>query len=130
MQEAVRPGPGSVILARIQNRLRRFRQEIKDKYNMVSLIVSKPSNQFSVSRLESLYNEYGPHVYSLCLRLLTNQKPAEDATVDTFVRFWQNANLEWDGPDSGSRLRELAIKACRKKDRNSWLWKLRSFFAR
>lgn len=97
---------------------------------MVSFVVSKPSNKLSDSRLESLYDRYGANVYSLCLRLLTNQKPAEDATVDAFVRFWRNANAEWDEPYSVSCLRELAIKACRKKGRNSWLWKLRSFFAR
>ena len=97
---------------------------------MVSFVVSKPSNKLSASRLESLYNEYGANVYSLCLRLLTKQKPAEDATVVTFERFWRNANAEWDEPDSVSRLRELAIKACREKGRGSWLWKLRSFFAR
>ena len=95
---------------------------------MVSFVLSKSSNKFSVSRLESLYNQHGSNVYSLCLRVLTEQKPAEDATVDTFVRFWRNANADGDDPDSISHLRELAIKACRNKGRSRWLWKLWSCF--
>jgi DNA-directed RNA polymerase specialized sigma24 family protein len=81
---------------------------------MSNFVVSKPS-KLSISRLESLYNKHGTNIYSLCLRMLTNQKPAEDATVDTFVRFWRSANAGWDEHYSVSRLRELAIKACRKK---------------
>lgn len=81
--------------------------------------VSKNGNKPSALRLKSLYNQYGANVYSLCLRLLTKQKPAEDATVDTFLRFWRSANGEWDESYSVSRLRELAIKACRKRVRGS-----------
>jgi hypothetical protein len=77
---------------------------------MVNFVGSKPANKLSASRLELLYNQYGASVYSLCLRLLADRKPAEDATVDAFLWFWRNAN-EWDESYAFSRLRVLAIKA-------------------
>jgi hypothetical protein len=52
---------------------------------MVNFVFSKPANKLSASRLELLYNQYGASVYSLCLRLLADRKPAEDATVDAFL---------------------------------------------
>lgn len=97
---------------------------------MVTFVVSKPTNKLSASRLEILYARYGANIYSLCLCLLTKEKPAEDATVETFVRFWRNANAEWDESHSVSHLRELALEACRRRIQSRWLWKLWVFSAR
>ena len=44
---------------------------------MVTFVVSKPTNKLSASRLEILYARYGANVYSLCLCLLTKEKPVE-----------------------------------------------------
>ena len=91
---------------------------------------SQNQNRVSTLRLESLYNQYGANIYSLCVRVLTRARSAEDATVDTFVRFWRCANPDWDDTYSNSRLRDFAIEACHKRVRRGSLWKRWSFSLR
>lgn len=39
-----------------------------------------------VSRLESVYRHYAPRVYTLCLRLLADEKAAESLTIHVFLQ--------------------------------------------
>ncbi len=82
---------------------------------MTNIVIPQHDSNLSALWLESIYNRYGAHIYSLCLRLLTKEKAAEVSTVDAFVRLWESANAQWDEPYSLSRLRVLAIEACRKR---------------
>jgi len=68
-------------------------------------------NNSSVSRLQSIYHRYGQGIYTFCLRLLSNEKAAESATVDTFVRFSKEMTSQSDESRTLLRLRELAINA-------------------
>jgi RNA polymerase sigma-70 factor (ECF subfamily) len=40
---------------------------------------------------ELLYDRYVRYVYSICLRVLRSAEDAEDATLDTFCKIWQEA---------------------------------------
>lgn len=68
---------------------------------------SKPD----ISRLKQIYRRYVNYVYTLCLRLLTNIKAAEDATVETFVRFNRELTQWWNEIRIRERLRDLAINS-------------------
>lgn len=65
----------------------------------------------ALSRLESVYRRYGQGIYTFCLRLLANEKAAESATVDAFVRFGKEMTSQSDKSRDVLRLRELAINA-------------------
>lgn len=68
-------------------------------------------NNSSLSGLESIYRRYGQGIYTFCLRLLANEKAAESATVDAFVRFGKEMTGQSDKSRILLRLRELAINA-------------------
>ena len=68
-------------------------------------------NNISLPALESVYRCYGQGIYTFCLRLLANDKAAESATVDVFVRFGKELISRPDESKALLRLRELAIKA-------------------
>ena len=68
-------------------------------------------NTSSVSGLESIYRRYGQGIYTFCLRLLTNEKAAESATVDAFVQLSKEMTSQFDESRTILRLRELAINA-------------------
>lgn len=63
------------------------------------------------SQLKTIYDRHGGRVYSLCLRLLANQKAAESATADAFVMFSKELSNQQDEARTLDRLRELAINA-------------------
>ncbi len=61
------------------------------------------------SQLESIYGRYGQGIYSLCLRLLADEKAAQSATVDVFVKFSKEMPSHSDESRILLRLCELAI---------------------
>ena len=63
------------------------------------------------NKLKPVYNTYSGHVYSLCLRLLADERSASAATVEVFVRFSKEPDPAWEEPLLFSRLKELAIVA-------------------
>jgi hypothetical protein len=63
------------------------------------------------SQLESIYSRYGQGIYTLCLRLMANEKAAESATVDVFVKFSKEMASHSDESLIRLRLCELAINA-------------------
>lgn len=63
------------------------------------------------SQLESIYCRYGRGIYTLCLRLIADEKAAESATVDVFVKFSKEMASQSDESRLRLRLCELAINA-------------------
>ena len=63
-----------------------------------------------LSLLESLYRRYAAQVYTICLRLLSSVRAAEEATVAVFVRFGREATRRLGESDTLVRLRELSIE--------------------
>jgi DNA-directed RNA polymerase specialized sigma24 family protein len=78
------------------------------------------------SWLESIYKQYGGHLYSLWLRLLGDKSKAEDATAEAFVRPHKEAVSPPDGSQVLPRLRELGIEASLRRLR-AWGCRLGRF---
>lgn len=62
-------------------------------------------------KLKSVYDRYSHQIYTLCVRLLANEREAESATIEVFVQFGKEAETQGDEPLLPSRLKELAIHA-------------------
>jgi RNA polymerase sigma-70 factor (ECF subfamily) len=52
-------------------------------------------------RLTRLYRQYGPYIYTRCVRLLGDRASAEDATQETFMRVHRHLHR---APDHGEAL--------------------------
>lgn len=63
-----------------------------------------------LSLLESLYRRYAAQVYTICLRLLSSVRAAEEATVAVFVRFRRETTRRLGESEVLARLRELSIE--------------------
>ncbi len=63
-----------------------------------------------LSLLASLYRRYVARVYALCLRLLTDVRAAEDATVAVFVRLGRELSGYLEESKVLARLRQLSIE--------------------
>lgn len=59
--------------------------------------------------LEVAYKLHAKDVYTIALRLLADERAAEEVTVSVFVEFGRNPPRWWDEPEITTRLRELAI---------------------
>lgn len=66
-------------------------------------------------QLEAVYQQYGKHVYSLLRRLLADEKAAESATADVFVRFSDELASQPNEAHTFLRLRELAVETARRR---------------
>ena len=71
----------------------------------------KPADAPSALQLESVYRRYGTEIYTLCLRLLADEKAAESATVGVFVKLGREIASHSDESCIRLRLCELAINA-------------------
>ena len=69
------------------------------------------ANNSVALRIESIYRSYGQGIYTFCLRLLANERAAESATVDAFVKLSKEMASQSDQSQTLLRLRELAIRA-------------------
>jgi len=84
---------------------------------MANLITSYQDSNVCVSQLEAIYKRYGAGVYTLCLRLLADEKTAESATADVFVQFNKELASQPDESRTTLRLRELAVEAALRQMR-------------
>lgn len=88
----------------------------------------------SLPQLEAIYKRYGSSIYSLCLRLLADEKAAESATVDVFVMFNKELTSQSDEPHISSRLHEMAVAAAlsrlREHSTRTVLYRLRDVLLR
>lgn len=64
-----------------------------------------------LQQLEAVYQQYGSRIYTLLRRLLADDKAAECATANVFVRFSKELATQADGAQTFLRLRELAVEA-------------------
>lgn len=71
----------------------------------------KSADTTIASQLESVYRRHGKGIYTLCLRLVADEKAAEIATVDVFVKFSKEMASHSDELRIRLRLCELAINA-------------------
>ncbi len=60
-------------------------------------------------KLKSVYDRYSQQIYTLCVRLLADDREAETATIEVFVQLGKEPETQWDEPLLPSRLKELAI---------------------
>lgn len=74
-----------------------------------------PISKTEIPKLKRLYQKYVNYVYTICLRLLSNVKAAEDATVETFVRLGRETARNCCELKLRERVRDLAVKASLKK---------------
>jgi DNA-directed RNA polymerase specialized sigma24 family protein len=65
----------------------------------------------NLTKLKSVYDRYSQQIYTLCVRLLANEREAETATIEVFVQLGKEVETQWDEPLLPSRLKELAIHA-------------------
>src|SRR5689334_21841376 len=63
-----------------------------------------------LQRLEAVYQRYGNHIYTLLRRLLVDERAAESATTNVFVRFSKEVASQADEAQTFLRLRELAVE--------------------
>jgi len=93
-----------------------------------------PVANVSLPQLESIYKRYGSYIYSLCFRLLADEKAAESTTVDVFVRFNKELGSQSDEPRISSRLHEMAVAAAlsrlREHSMTAVLYRLRDVLLR
>ena len=68
-----------------------------------------------LQQLEAIYQQYGKRIYSLLLRLLVDEKAAESAMTDVFVRFSDELANPPDETQTLLRLRELAIETALRR---------------
>ena len=85
---------------------------------MANAVTIQPDGSDWHPKLESLYQQYGRGIYTLCLRLLADEQQAMAATADVFVRFSKELQGEYDEPHIRLRLRELAVAASLRRLRS------------
>ena len=69
-------------------------------------------------RLTDLYRSYGPAIYSRCRSLLADERAAEDATQETFLRMWRHLDRLPDGDERLYWIYRVATNYCLNELRN------------
>lgn len=90
-----------------------------DEVHLMQRIVAREQ-----AAVTELYDQFAPMVYGMTMRVLQNTTLAEEATQDTFMKIWQQAD-QWD-PERGKLVswlltiaRYTAIDRLRKEKRQS-----------
>jgi RNA polymerase sigma-70 factor, ECF subfamily len=84
------------------------------------LRVESNSRKVSESAFQELYNRLSPRIYAYCRRVLNDSDSAQDIFQDTFVRFYNSAQVEREMTNVAAFLLRIARNLClnAKRDTN------------
>ena len=80
--------------------------------NAAALNIIRRAQAGDVDAFESLYREYSPHIYALCLRLMAGSRAdATDLMQDAFIRAWRRLSTFRGESAFASWLHRLVVNA-------------------